>query len=63
MTAVNAQNTNPDLTINIELAKMLEINKLSLNLKKSKFMVFHTHSKNAKALVPRINNTNLEKVE
>ena len=26
-------------------------------------MVFHTHSKNAKALVPRINNTNLEKVE
>ena len=34
---VNAQNTNPDLTINIELAKInewLEINKLSLNLKK-----------------------------
>ena len=33
---VNAQNTNPDLTINIELAKInewLEINKLSLNFK------------------------------
>ena len=26
-------------------------------------MVFHTHSKNAKAVVPSINNTNLEKVE
>ena len=54
------------ITINIELAKInewLDINKLSINLKKSKFMVFHTHSKNAKAVVHRINNTNLEKVE
>ncbi len=54
---VNAQNTNPDPTINIELAKInewLEINKLSLNFRKSKFMVFHTHSKNGKAFVPRI---------
>ena len=62
---VNAQNANPDITINIELAKInewLEINKISINFKK-KFMVFHTHSKNAKAVVPRINNTNLEKVE
>ena len=41
----------------------LEINKLSLNLKNSKFMVFQTHSKNAKSFVPRINNTNLEKIE
>ena len=26
-------------------------------------MVFHTRSKNAKAFVPRMNNTNLDKVE
>ena len=42
---VNAQNTNPDNIINIELAKInewLEINKLSRNVTKSKFMVFHT---------------------
>ena len=63
---VNAQNINPDITINIELAKInewLEINKLSINLKKSKFMIFHAHSKNAIAVVTRINNTNLDKVE
>ena len=64
---VNAQNTNPNLTINIELAKInewLEINKVLLNLKK--FEVYGlppTHSKNAKAFVPRLNNTNLDKVE
>ena len=43
---INAQNTNPDIIINTELAKInewLEINKLSLiNVTKSKFMVFHT---------------------
>ena len=34
---MHAQNANPDITINIELAKInecLEINKLSINLKK-----------------------------
>ena len=54
---VNAQNTKPDLIINIELAKInewLENNKLSLNCRKTKFMVFHTRSKNGKAFVPRI---------
>ncbi len=42
---INAQNTNPNIIINTELAKInewLEINKLSLNVTKSKFMVFHT---------------------
>ena len=41
---INAQNINPDIIINTELAKnneWLEINKLSLNVTKSKFMVFH----------------------
>ena len=65
---VNAQNTNPDIIINKELAKInewLEINKLSLNVTKTKFMVFHTqHKRRAiKPPVPKINNTNIEQVE
>ena len=64
----NAQNINPDIIINTELAKInewLEINKLSLNATKSKFMVFHTQQKHRaiKPPVPKINNTNIEKVE
>ena len=65
---INAQNINPDIIINTELAKInewLEINKLSLNVTKSKFMVFHTQQKHRaiKPPVPKINNTNIEKVE
>ena len=65
---VNAQNTDPDIIINMELSKInewLEINKLSLNIAKSKFMVFHTQHKHRaiKPPVPKINNTNIEKVE
>ena len=67
---VNAQNTNPDIIINIELAKndeWLEINKLSLNVTKTKFMVFHTQQKyrtiKPPVGLPKINNTNIEKVE
>ncbi len=65
---VNAQNTDPDIIINMELSKInewLEINKLSLNIAKSKFMVFHTQRKHraVKPPVPKINNTKLEKVE
>ena len=65
---INAQNTNPDIIINTELAKInewLEINKLSLNVTKSKFMLFHTqHNHRAiKPPVPKINNTNIQKVE
>ena len=61
---VNAQNINPDIIINKELAKInewLEINKLSLNVTKIKFMVFHTQHKHRaiKPPVPKINNTNL----
>ena len=64
---VNAQNINPDTIINIELAKInewLEINKLSLNVTKNKFMVFHTQQKHRaiKTPVPKINNTTIEKV-
>ena len=65
---VNAQNINPDIIINKELAQInewLEINKLSLNVTKTKFMVFHTQHKHRaiKPHVPKINNTNIEKVE
>ena len=65
---VNAQNINPDIIINKELAQInewLEINKLSLNVTKTKFMVFHTQHKHRaiKPPVPKINNTNIEKVE
>ena len=65
---INAQNTNPDIIINTELAKInewLQINKLSLNVTQSKFMVFHTQHNHiaTKPPVPKINNTNIEKVE
>ena len=52
----------------MELSKInewLEINKLSLKIAKSKFMVFHTLHKH-RAInppVPKINNTNIAKVE
>ena len=66
--SINAQNINPDIIINTELAKINEwlvINKLSLNVTKSKFMVFHTQQKHRaiKPPVPKINNTNIDKVE
>ena len=65
---VNAQNINPDIIINKELATInewLDINKLSFNVTKNKFMVFHTQHKHRaiKPPVPKINNTNIEKVE
>ena len=62
---VNAQNADSDLLINKELFKINEwlvINKLSLNIAKSKFMVFNMHRKHIKALAPKINNIIIEKV-
>ena len=62
----NPQNTDPDFLTNAELFKInewLEINKLSLNPAKTKYMLFHTHQKRVKSIVPKINNTNIEKVE
>ena len=53
----NAHNDDADILINEELYKIyewLEINKLSLNVTKSKFMVFHMPKK--KTPVPKINN-------
>ena len=54
---VNAQNANGDLLINKELFKINEwlvINKLSLNIAKSKCMVFHMHRKHIEAPAPKI---------
>ena len=55
-------------TINIELAKVhdwLAVNKLSLNVKKTKFMVFHTRQKNIQLHVPelKIGDKVIERVE
>ena len=62
----NPQSTDPDLLMNAELFKInewLEINKLSLNTAKTKYMLFHSYQKRIKTCVPKINNTNIEKVE
>ena len=61
----NAHNDDADILINEELYKMnewLEIKKLSLNVTKSKFMVFHMPKK-FKTPVPKINNIIITKVE
>ena len=55
-------------TINIELAKVhdwLAVNKLSLNVKKTKFMVFHTRQKNIQLHIPelKIGDKAIERVE
>ena len=63
---VNAQNADGDLLINKELFKINEwlvINKLSLNIAKSKCMVFHMHKKHIEAPAPKINNIIIEKVD
>ena len=62
---VNAQNADSDLLINKELFKINEwlvMNKLSLNIDKSKFMVFHMHRKHIEAPAPKISNIIIEKV-
>ena len=61
------QNPNDDEQINIELAKVhnwLCSNRLSLNIKKTKFMIFHSHRKNIQHKIPvlKISNTDIEKV-
>ena len=53
--------------INIELATIqewLNVNKLSLNVSKTKFMIFHHHQRNIEQIVPdiKINSEKIEKV-
>ncbi len=59
-------NFSVDTLINEELSKVIEwlkINKLSLNKKKSKYMIFHMPKKEIQILTLKINNTNIDKVE
>ena len=61
---INQQTTEND--INIELIKIkhwLSANKLSLNVAKTKFMVFHTIQKNVQYPIIRIDNNIIEQVQ
>ena len=52
--------------MNAEFSKVVEwlnINKLSLNKAKSKYMIFHIPSKGIHSLTLKIDNTNIEKVD
>ena len=57
---------NTEVEINAELEKVntwLKLNKLSLNVQKTKFMIFHKHQKQIKDLNVCIDNTLIERVE
>ena len=57
---------NTEVEINTELEKVntwLELNKLSLNAQKTKFMIFHRHQKQIKDFNVCIDNTLIERVE
>ena len=62
----NTPNIDPNCLINEELFKTnewLEINKLSLNIAKTKYKLFHMHNKKVNTLTPNIINIIIEKVE
>ena len=68
-TTLNKFSTSDDMNIsdliNLELYKInewLEINKLSLNAKQSRFMIFHMPNKHITLPILQISNTNIEKV-
>ena len=66
VTLINTPNIDPNCLINEELIKInewLEINKLSLNIAKTKFMLFHMLNKKVNTLTPKICNTIIEKIE
>ena len=59
--------TNSSAIINLELSKVndwLCVNKLSLNVKKTKFMIFHTPQQKIESFIPelKIGDTKIEKV-
>ncbi len=61
----NTPNLNADNILNTELKNVndwLKLNKLSLNLKKCKYMIFHTNRKNVKPLHLMIDETTIERV-
>ena len=62
----NIQNYNLESLINDELLKInewLKINKLSLNIAKSKYMTFQRANKNVQTLTLKIDNINIEQVK
>lgn len=62
----NIQNDNLESLINDELLKInewLKINKLSLNIAKSKYMTFQRTNKNVQTLTLKIDNINIEQVK
>ena len=61
----NTENIDAGSLINDELGKInewLEINKLSLNINKSRYMLFHRPNKQVNAPTLQISNTNITKV-
>ena len=61
----NLNGVNSEVKINNELSKIsewLSSNKLSLNIKKTKFIVFHTPQRRVNYPVLKLNNVNIEKV-
>ena len=62
----NIQNDNLEFLINDELLKInewLKINKLSLNIAKSKYMTFQRTNKSVQTLTLKIDNINIEQVK
>ena len=60
------RNVDTQTLINDELSKIIEwlnINKLSLNKDKSKYMIFHMHNKEIQNLSLKLGNANIEKVD
>ena len=61
----NLNGVNSEVVINNELSKIsewLSSNKLSLNIKKTKFMIFHTPLRRIDYPVLKLNNVNIERV-
>ena len=61
----NINNDNVEASLNAELLKInewLQINKLSLNISKSKYMIFQKVDKDVQHLTLNIDNTNIERV-
>ena len=59
-------NVDTQTLINDELSKIIEwlnINKLSLNKNKSKYMIFHMHKKEIPRFSLKLGNTNIEKLD
>ena len=60
------KNVDTQTLINDELSKIIEwlnINKLSLNKDKSKYMIFHMHKKEIPSFSLKLGNTNIKKVD